>query len=212
MPAEKSNPARLNETLAADINPKDGVTREGQTDHHADLRQQIERAFSGPESEIVVSLAGPFELLIGKTADRAVLHLFQAGREGPLWSKEYARKKCAIKGVLRTLEQRGIVASDTGSDLCAPAVDEISEDKPQAVTDKQRPTSVWTMVPTAYKYATTLTGNGTEVTVNVIPAGLDSYLVEMTWEGRRLVREFGDDWSAKSEALKMANRLVEWAN
>ena len=212
MPVEKNALANLSETPAAATDLGNMFARDEQTVGYGDLRQQIEHALTASEHTTLIELAGAHQLLIGRNGDGVRLELFQEGDTEPLWSKQYSRKKCAIKGALRALDQCGVVAQDTSSDASASAADSISADHPEAVAYGQGPGSIWAKVPTRFKYVTTITGNGTEVTINVVPSGPDSSLVEMTWEGRRLVREYDNDWSAKSEALKMANRLIEWAS
>lgn len=193
------------------LSEKNGVNLSSHDAIHPDLsclRDQIEEGLRSTEIVTIALKDGSHELLLGKHEDGVHLVLCKMGTEVPLWEKQYSRVKCAVKGALRAIEQNALFPAGPSTEDDADVLIPIAADPNVKAFEIN---SIWKKVPIGYKDVTTVSGNGTEVSIAVVSSASDT-VVELTWEGHRLVREYETDWQAKHEALKMANNLVEWTN
>jgi len=194
----------LSEKNAANF-PSEGANRS----NLSSLRDQIEEGLRSEEPVTIELKEGSHELLLGKNDGGVQLVLCEKGTKAPLWEKQYSRVKCAVKGALRAIEQN--VVSFAGSSPEGKVDATLTPIPADLQVKGAEINSIWKKVPIGYKDVTIVSGNDTEVSITVISSGSES-VVELTWKGHRMVREYDTDWQAKHEALKMANNLVEWAN
>ncbi|ANL64752.1 hypothetical protein AMC82_CH01059 [Rhizobium phaseoli] len=194
------------------LSEKNAVNVPSQGENRADLsslRDQIEDGLRSAESVTIELNEGSHTLLLGENADGVKLVLCKKGPEAPLWEKQYSRVKCAVKGALRAIEQNAVFPARSSAEGKADIPLTPIPADPQV--NAAEINSIWKKVPIGYKDVTIVSGNDTEVSITVVSSGSES-VVELTWKGHRMLREYDTDWQAKHEALKMANSLVEWAN